>query len=203
MTDLELINNAKAGCAESIRTLMDTHSGIFCRTIRRYSDALYGICQLSFQDLNDEKSILFWKAIDSFDSSKNVKFNTWLEKIVRYYCLNQINLYKRKISGQSVIIQHCQLPENYSEMHEYEGNTLSYEDNPTDRIDFKYLNNKKEEYLKKCDLKVAKVFEMVYSSSKPSWKKIGEEVGMSGWGTKLFFDRHFNELKNQLKEELI
>ncbi len=202
ISDIDLIKKIKQDhCSDSLKELAARHEGIYYQTVKRFEPILLGVCGISKNDINNEFLILAWKAAYSFDFDKNVKYNTWLERITRYYYLDEIRKFTRIKNNKKYFVQKVQIPENFCDLHELEGNTLTYESDFGALIDINTINQKKNAFAKKRGEKVEKVFELVYNSSKrPSWKDIGSEVGMSGWGAILLFEREMKEFKKELTE---
>ena len=74
--------------------LIDRHSGIFIEMVKHYvpQNSEYS----NRDDLLSEKDYHIYKAVQSFDFSKNVKFVTHLGNQAKYLCLNTYNRNKKK-----------------------------------------------------------------------------------------------------------
>ena len=113
----------------------------------------------------NDKNILIYKSVLSYNPDKKTKFSTWLANQTRYLCLNLLN---RKM-------QYVQMEENDL--------VLQIEKNPdskecklpliTSNV-FDVLNNLKDE-------RIGNIFKLRYYSEKKdrTWKKIGKKLNIS------------------------
>lgn len=83
--DLKLISNIKNNnCNDSLIALVNRHSGICFNIGKKFATH----CNLSLQDLSDNKYWIIYNAAMSFKDNKGSKFSTWLGNQVRFFCLN-------------------------------------------------------------------------------------------------------------------
>lgn len=90
-TDLELIDLVKN----------EIDGDAFVEVCRRYENIFYKVCQkyvaplssagINVQDIFDEKNIIVFHCIQTFNSNKKAKLSTWIGNYARYLCLNTIN----------------------------------------------------------------------------------------------------------------
>ena len=156
----------------NLSKIIDKHSGIFIEMVKHYvpENSEYS----NRDDLLSEKNYQIYKAIKSFDFSKNVKFVTHLGNQAKYLCLNTYNKNKKK-------------PEvNCEEMKLDWISFLSEEEHVSNIIksDSKELFKRINEYLENHkDQRVKKIFDLRYFSYKDNkikpWRLIHKEIGMS------------------------
>mgnify|MGYP003332642796 CR=1 FL=1 len=94
MTDNQLIRKTKDGCSESFNELINRHSNIFYKTCNKYISVLSN-AGIQKEDIYDNKNIIFFDCIRSFDPKRRIKFSTWLCNNTRFFCLNLINSRKK------------------------------------------------------------------------------------------------------------
>jgi DNA-directed RNA polymerase specialized sigma subunit len=70
--------------------LIGRHSALCFDIYKKYSSAMAasGIC---VSEMYKERTFIIYKAAQTFDPSRKVKFSTWVGNQVRYQCLNAIN----------------------------------------------------------------------------------------------------------------
>lgn len=103
LKDEKLIKNIKnKNCSDSLKELVDRHSGI-CFTIgKKFSQS----CGLDLQELNDNKYWIIFNAANSFDSNRGSKFSTWLGNQVRFFCLNFKNKNNRILPTETQTLEY-------------------------------------------------------------------------------------------------
>lgn len=74
-------------CNNSIKELVDRHSGIIFNIGKKYCKN----CNLDLQELHDNRYWIVYNAVKSFDPKKGSKFSTWLGNQIRFFCLNYRN----------------------------------------------------------------------------------------------------------------
>jgi DNA-directed RNA polymerase specialized sigma subunit len=81
-------NNDKSN--DSLTELIGRHSALCFDIYKKYSSAMAasGIC---VSEMYKERTFIIYKAAQTFDPSRKVKFSTWVGNQVRYQCLNAIN----------------------------------------------------------------------------------------------------------------
>lgn len=167
MTDLDLIKKIKDNRDnESLKCLIDRHSGIFCEIVKRYQ---HFISKNGYdpKDIFEEKHLIVYQSALSYNDEKKIKFSTWLGNQARYHCLNFMNKNNHYYPTDNLflqnLIENSQLPPKENEYKE----NCSY-----------YLNVLKS--LK--DKRVYKIFKMrFYSSNKKdrSWNAIAKKLKIS------------------------
>jgi RNA polymerase sigma factor (sigma-70 family) len=176
----------------NLSKIIDKHSGIFIEMVKHYvpENSEYS----NRDDLLSEKNYQIYKAIKSFDFSKNVKFVTHLGNQAKYLCLNTYNKNKKK-------------PEvNCEEMKLDWISFLSEEEHVSNIIksDSKELFKRINEYLENHkDQRVKKIFDLRYFSYKDNkikpWRLIHKEIGMSIQGCINLHKKTIKELRRIVK----
>jgi RNA polymerase sigma factor (sigma-70 family) len=185
MNDLDLIKNIKNNQDnESLKSLIDRHSGIFYEMIKKYQ---YFVSQKGHdpKDLYDDREAVIYQSALSFNEDKNVKFSTWLGNQTRYHCLNFLNKNANFFPTDNQIIQNVieQKQENKS-------------DNNQENCEY-FLNLLKS--LK--DKRVYKIFKMrFYSTNKKnrSWHVIAKKLNISTQTAINIYNKHIKFLKIKL-----
>lgn len=183
---------AEKNVESNLSKIIDKHSGIFIEMVKHYvpENSEYS----NRDDLLSEKDYHIYKAIKSFDFSKNVKFVTHLGNQAKYLCLNTYNKNKKK-------------PEiNCDEIKLDWISFLSEEEHMSNIIksDSKELFKKINNYLEKHkDERVKKIFELRYFSYKDNkikpWRLIYREIGMSIQGCINLHKKTIKELRRIVK----
>ena len=178
MTDLDLIKNVKDNRDnESLKSLIDRHSGIFCEIVKRYQ---HFISQKGHdpKDLFEDKEMIVYQSALSFNEDKNIKFSTWLGNQARYHCLNFLNKNAKFFPTEN----------------EYLQNIIESE---------KDLNKENCEYflnvLKSLkDKRAYKIFKIRFFSSNKksrSWNAIGKKLNISTQTVINIYNKHLEFLK--------
>ena len=164
VSDNYLVERIKlANCEESLGELINRHSAICFKIIKRYASTFYAN-NINIIDASSDKNLIIWNSAKSFNVDKNVKFSTWLANQVKYSCLNALN----KKSKDRLVATEDEILELLKERpeEETEGNLFEFTGN--------ILNQLK-------DKRIKQIFSMRYSTrhKKPSWCKVAEELNVS------------------------
>ena len=182
MTDLDLNKNIKNNQdSESLKCLINRHSGIFCEMVKRYQHFISKGGH-DPKDLFEDKDVIVYQSALSFNEDKNIKFSTWLGNQARYHCLNFLNKNNKFFPTENDFIQ--SIIENKQEQKE----NLNKEN-----CDY-FLNILKS--LK--DKRVYKIFKMrFYSTNKKnrSWNAIGKKLNISTQTAINIYNKHIDFLK--------
>lgn len=92
--ELLIIEKAKEGDEDSIKYLINAHSGVCVNMYRKYLSPAF-TSQFVQDDIINSKNYIIYNSIKSYDPSQGSKFSTWLANQVRFYCLNCINKNKK------------------------------------------------------------------------------------------------------------
>lgn len=182
MTDLDLIKNIKDNRDnESLKCLINRHSGIFCEMVKRYQ---HFISQKGHdpKDLFEDKDVIVYQSALSFNEDKNIKFSTWLGNQARYHCLNFLNKNANYFPTENEYLQN--MIENKQDQREnFNKENCEY-----------FLNILKS--LK--DKRVYKIFKMRFFSQNKknrSWNAIGKKLGISTQTAINIYNKHIDFLK--------
>lgn len=172
--------------------LIDRHSGIFIEMVKHYvpQNSEYS----NRDDLLSEKDYHIYKAIKSFDFTKNVKFVTHLGNQAKYLCLNTYNKNKKKLEINCEEIKLDWI--SFLSEEEHMSNII--------KSDSKELLKKINNYLERHkDERVKKIFELRYFSYKDNkikpWRLIYKEIGMSIQGCINLHKKTIKELRRIVK----
>jgi DNA-directed RNA polymerase sigma subunit (sigma70/sigma32) len=172
--------------------LIDRHSGIFIEMVKHYvpQNSEYS----NRDDLLSEKNYHIYKAVKSFDFTKNVKFVTHLGNQAKYLCLNTYNKNKKKLEINCEEIKLDWI--SFLSEEEHVSNII--------KSDSKELLKKINYYLEKHkDERVKKIFELRYFSYKDNkikpWRLIYREIGMSIQGCINLHKKTIKELRRIVK----
>jgi len=95
--ELSLLNLAKIGDDESIKAIIDMHSGVCVSIYKKYTN-IPSIAGYTKTDIESSKDFIIYNSIKTYDQSKGSKFSTWLANQTRFYCLNSLNKIKNNQS---------------------------------------------------------------------------------------------------------
>lgn len=103
LDDSLLINNIKNNnCSDSLSTLVNRHSGMCFNIGKKYAIN----CDLSLNDLNDNRYWITYNAVLSFQEDKGSKFSTWLGNQVRFFCLNYKNKNNKLLTTEDSVLEY-------------------------------------------------------------------------------------------------
>lgn len=168
---IEDIQNDK-NVESNLSKMIDKHSGIFIEMVKHYvpENSEYS----NRYDLLSEKDYHIYKAIKSFDSSRNVKFVTHLGNQAKYLCLNEYNRRKKKLEISCDQIKLDWI--SFLSEEEHMSKMLKSDSSEIIKRINDYLKNHRDE-------RVKKIFELRYFSYKNNkikpWRLIYKEIGLS------------------------
>ena len=90
LEEINIINLAKNGDNESIKTLIEKHSGICVDVYKKYIN-MPNVSGFISDDIISSKDYIIYNSAKTYDPSRGSKFSTWLANQTRYFCLNCIN----------------------------------------------------------------------------------------------------------------
>jgi len=189
--DRRLVNNIQneINSEESLKELVDRHSGIFYDIINKFVPSNSIFC--SKDDLFAEREYHIYQAALKYDSNKGAKFSTFLGNETKWLCLNSYNKAKRKYCESKP-------PEELDFIDKIENNDI---------IDINLLNEIYFIIEKHPDPRVSKIFKMRYEDGENlkclAWKHIGKKVGLSIQGCINIHDAVVKDLKNKLLKKEI
>lgn len=160
------------------RVKNDGDNDSFIELCNRYENAFFKICHkfapalvkagVSPQDIFNEKNIIIFNCIKTYDPKKGSKLCTWICNYARYLCLNSINSRKFLIAVDS---------EDLRKLIDESGSAG----------DFRKIEQKKEDhdFLKNIisqikDERISKIIEMRHLQVKKNeWKEIAKKMNIS------------------------
>lgn len=195
-TDLQLVNNLKNNVDEenSLKTLVDRHSGIYLDMINSYSspDNPY----IDYHELIQDKEYKIYDAALKFDETKGAKFSTYLGNETKWMCLNTYNRNKRRPVFNSEYIENMK-KDNDEQM---ECDTIS--DSIRNDLFRKVLNVIERH----PDERVEKIFKMRYivgtKNKVMPWKQIGDSMNLSIQGCINIHNSAIETFKNELRQDI-
>lgn len=182
MTDLDLIKNIKDNRDnESLKCLINRHSGIFYEMVKRYQ---YFISQKGHdpKDLYEDKDVVVYQSALSFNEEKNIKFSTWLGNQARYHCLNFLNKNSNYFPTENEYLQNI-IESKQDQKSDFNKENCEY-----------FLNILKS--IK--DKRAYKIFKMRFFSQNKknrSWNAIGKKLGISTQTAINIYNKHIDFLK--------
>ena len=91
LNELNLISLAKEGDSNSIKQLIDMHSGIYVSTCKKYTNNTKSTGTLK-DYIDSSKDYVIYNSAKTYNPDMGSKFSTWLSNQTRYFCLNCINI---------------------------------------------------------------------------------------------------------------
>ena len=160
------INNIKLkDCPESLSFVIDRYTPVF---LSMYSKFFYSMNEsgVNPSDILEDKDLIIYESVKSFDLSKGSSFCTWLSNNTKYKCLHLIN----KARKMSMLRERIK-----------SNNDLSFNNFNKNIFKVKELNVHIFSILNKLkDKRISSVYELRYfSDSKMTWAKIGQRLGFS------------------------
>ena len=85
--DLDLVNMVKENRDEcALMELVERHSGIYYKTVKKYAPT-YRLND-TYDDFYRRKEAEIFKAVESYDENRGVKFSSWLANQTKFSCLS-------------------------------------------------------------------------------------------------------------------
>ena len=193
VSDNYLVERIKnTSCEESLLELANRHGGLFFKIVKKYAK-FFESRNINIREVSNDKNLIIWKAANTFNNDKNVKFSTWLANQVKYFCLNTLNKKnKDRLStvGDEIldyieqVEPSCTTNPNKNES----GNFIEFVDN--------ILNQLK-------DKRIKKIFSMRYSKTekKPSWCSVASKLNISTQTAINLHNRGITILKKKMGSE--
>jgi DNA-directed RNA polymerase sigma subunit (sigma70/sigma32) len=177
MTDNDLIKKVKEEQDSSaLNELVSRHTGLYVKIVNTYSY----VPPIERQDiLNDKTYNIYQYALD-YDPNRNMKFSVYIGQRLKWDCIGAIS---DKIDTEEI-------------SSEIEDKTIDSSKNGG-VLDFIVENTSEI-----TDKRFFDIFKYRHLMDKPlSWKKIGEEVGMTYEGARKIYLHNIEFLKNRIKRE--
>ncbi len=162
--ELELIKEVKEHQSdEALKELIQLHSPLCYNIFKRYQPTIVasGAC---FQDICQEKDMVLYQAVMSYDPTLNTKFTTWLGNNIRYHCLSVIGSENKELNNKEWLVDYYPDIDPQIEKKEITDTT---------EYIFSILREMKDE-------RISKVFEHRYLTGEVApWHFVADKVGLS------------------------
>lgn len=192
LTDQQLVDLIKNdNCNESLKILVNRHSGIYSEIIRRYSSN--SLTEYQKYELLQEKEYNFYKAALLFDGSKS-QFHTYIGNTIRFICLNKRSSNRKELPSLEI--------NDSSLILEDKANTPN-ESCEEDEI-FSKIRSAIDSVL--CDREKNIMKERYFSTTdggKKPWNKIAEQFNLSIQGCINIHNKALPKLLKKIKNEQI
>ncbi len=168
LSDSDLVLNVqKDNCSESAQELISRHSKLYYNCVHKF---IKKYPEANLNDLLDDISIVFERAMRTFNPKKDAKFTTWLFNLSRFHCLN-IN----KNKGKTLNFELKDIDLINSSQNKFVEHSLSKED--TKNYIFSILAKLK-------DKRIIKIFELRYITGGKNnkimpWKMVSKKMKLS------------------------
>lgn len=184
-SDLSLIEKIKSdNDDESLKTLIDKHSGIYIDTVNK---TISNSCLfVDKSEIIEDKDFSIYSAALKYEPSRNTKFSTYLANETRWKCLNIYNKNK-KFQKEPIEDSLKNIGDSHIFLDEIQHNEA------IDKV-FQLTSEYK-------DPRIKKIIDMRYgiAYNKPhSWREISESLNMSIQGC---IDIH-NKFLNKIRKEI-
>jgi len=184
-SDLCLISNIKQkNDSDSLKELIDRHSGIFVDTVNKTVSA-----SCHFVDkgsLLEDKDYYIYNAALKYDADRNTKFSTYLANETRWMCLNVYNKNKKMIQEP--------LDDSFKEK-------VSDEDFLQELQTNELVGKVFELAKKNPDKRIKKILDMRYCvgyNKVHSWREISSELNLSIQGCIDIHDKFIQKIKKEI-----
>lgn len=190
--DQGLIDKVKAdACSESLRELIKRHSGICYKIFSKYLSPVRDKGR-DYQDLVSNKDYFIYQAVITYKIHKKARFSTWLGNYVRYKCLDFLN--------ESSFFFYDSSSETESQINK--NSTVKFEEQ------FELVRKKEcvfDILFKLKDKRIPKIYNLRYFTIHPkmTWKKIGENIGVSTQTVINLHEKGKNFIKTKAKRRNI
>ena len=152
-------------CEISLSSLINRYTPVFLSMYSKFTSSIKQAGADPSDILND-KDMIIYESIKSFNKEKKVSFCTWLSNITKYKCLHLMNNSRKT----------CALKERYKNRFLSDENKIA-----TNPLDGRILRQELNRALKSIkDKRVAQVYCLRYfSGKKMTWSEIGKKMGFS------------------------
>ena len=192
-TDIKLTHNLKNNIEteESLKQLVDRHSGIFLDIVNNYVPNNSPTCHK--QDIIDDLEYYIYNAGLKYDQDRGAKFSTFLGNEAKWLCLNQHHKNKKYLLAAS--------PESQFKLENASPETST---NTKHHFDEALLVKIFEIIDKHPDERVRRIFKIRYVDPQfnklTPWQKVGKELKMSIQGCINIHNAAIKVIRKTLKE---
>ena len=167
--DKELIDNiCNKSCSLSLTELISRHSGLCYKIFSKFIPSIEDRGR-DYYELVANKDYYIYKAATTYKANKKTLFPTWLGNYIRYKCLDFLNESKIK----------------YTFNEDFKAKSVIDENSSKEFFELKKMSDFREKVFDSLsqlkDKRIVKVYYMRYFTNHPkmTWKKIGENIGVS------------------------
>lgn len=186
--DLELVNKVKAtGDESAFSELVDRHSGVYFDTLKKYVP--FNRINDTYDDFYRRKDAEIFKAVNSFDETRGVKFSSWLANQTRYSCLSERQ--RRREDPETI-----EYDENFGGSDDFTPETI-YLTKERVRDILSFLD-------KKCKKRTGRIFEMKFFGNDGrgmSFDEIAEQEGVSSQACQQQYHKALDMVKKQFAQK--
>ncbi len=159
------IKNNSPTASRDLEKILPYFEGSIVKTFNMCSNHT-GVC---IDDIMNDKYLVLYNAIKTFDESRNTKLNSWVTTIAKFHAYNTNKSYKKHAVALSMIPNNL---ESIKDSIEFDESFLSLGDDL-----FEYIEELVEEY---DNPHLRKIIQLKFKNSKSaSLTKIGKEVGLT------------------------
>ncbi len=188
-SDQQLIENIQRNnCSDSVIMLSERHGGIVMQHAKKYS--VKAPCSgNTLQDYGEEIPYIVYKAAQSYETDKNVKFVTWLGCSSRYYFLDRT---KEKL------IEHKGRLEDFNEFNEVcDSQQFDVSRNSFDREYIMQIASQMK------DRRIGRIIDLMYYGETPlKYPAVAQKMGVSAHIVKVLHRKLLKLLKAKMGAEM-
>jgi len=155
-SDLFLIRQVKnKACSECFLEICRRYENVFYKMCQKYSSSISN-CGFNLQDIFNEKDMIIFHCVKTFNPKKKTKLSSWIGNYARYLCLNSINSRRfimpscdedvqRKIEEQQIFNNYFESQNSLEESKDYIFDILGQMKDPRikDIFEYRYFAGKK------------------------------------------------------------
>ena len=169
LEELSLINLAKEGDNQSLKQIIDQHSGICVNIYKKYT-TISSISGVTRDDIESSKDYIIFNSVKSYDPSRGSKFSTWLANQTRFYCLNSINKNKNLTPSDEDTIEYLIDKKHFEDFKE--NDAIEFKNETISEIK-KILNSISNKKIKKC------IEKKYFSDENKTYTSIAQEMNVT------------------------
>lgn len=169
LEELSLINLAKEGDNQSLKQIIDQHSGICVNIYKKYTN-ISSISGVTRDDIESSKDYIIFNSVKSYDPSRGSKFSTWLANQTRFYCLNSINKNKNLTPSDEDTIEYLIDKKHFEDFKE--NDAIEFKNETISEIK-KILNSISNKKIKKC------IEKKYFSDENKTYTSIAQEMNVT------------------------
>lgn len=174
---LDLINSVKESNDEvALTTLINNVTGLYVTIVSGYTY----VPTFERQELIESKNTNIYSYIKDFDPKRGMAFSTYVGQRVKWACKDLVNKYPEP-----------EELENFSDKLIVENDIQNIDEL---KLVFDYAS-------KVPDKRFFTIFKMRHVGKKQTWKKIGENIGLTNEGARRIYNKNIKVLKDRIQKE--